>query len=122
MADASGWQRTEVAVSQQACPEPVSQAEQHSLPPRVVAHRHALPVRVCYDRVLAGNPQAEGKVVVSWTIQRDGSIASPIVVASEFGDDDFRACIGRAFAKLPCFPRPGDDTVSVRYPIVFAPG
>ena len=121
---AHGWQRTEVAVSSQACPEPSPQAEKHPLPLRVTANHVAphLPVRTCYERVLEREPRAEGRVVVSWTIERDGTVRSPIVVESEVGDEAFRACVGSEFAKMPCFPRPEGGSLPVRYPIMFAPG
>ncbi len=111
-------------MSRPACPESSSQAGGRPIPHRITAHHVAphLAARGCYERVLEREPGAEGTVVVSWTIERDGNVKSPIVVESELGDDPFRACIGREFAKMPCFPRPEGGSVTVRFPILFAPG
>jgi hypothetical protein len=74
--------------------------------------------RGCYERGLKSDPNLAGRVSVSFTIGRNGSVSS----VSAAGDlpSAVKSCVAGAFRGLS-FPKP-ESAVKVTYPIVFAPG
>jgi TonB family protein len=78
-------------------------------------------VRVVYEKALQKNPGAAGKIVVSFTINGDGSVSDVKVVSSTVGDPELEAALTKIFSSLK-FPKPaGGGAVKVSYPIAFAP-
>jgi hypothetical protein len=94
------------------------------LPPeviqRVVRARFAQ-YRDCYDAGLARNASLQGRVSVSFVIDRQGHVADARDAGSTLQDPDVIACIVKGFADLS-FPKPDGGVVTVVYPISFAPG
>ncbi|MBI4815880.1 MAG: TonB family protein [Deltaproteobacteria bacterium] len=78
-------------------------------------------VRSAYEKTLQKNPAAAGKIVVSFTINGDGSVSDVKVVSSTVGDPDLEAELTKIFLSLK-FPQPvGGGSVKVSYPVAFAP-
>jgi len=77
------------------------------------------PIRVCYEDGLVRDPTLEGKVVVRFVIERDGS-----VIAEEHTSDismaDVTECIAVQFLTLE-FPEPDGGVVTVTFPLMFSP-
>jgi hypothetical protein len=94
------------------------------LPPeviqRIVRERYAQ-YRGCYEAGLARNPALQGRVVVRFAIDRQGRVADVRDEGSTLPDPDVVACIVKGFADLS-FPKPEGGTVTVVYPLAFAPG
>ena len=78
-------------------------------------------VRLCYEDGLSRDAQLAGRVTTRFVIGREGSVAAAEMADSSVGDRAMIACVVRAFGNLS-FPRPGQDAVTVMFPIVFSPG
>lgn len=87
---------------------------------RVITRRRAA-FRYCYEKRLQKAPTLEGKVVVSFTIQRNGSVAGARIASSTMKDAEVEACLLKATSRLR-FPKPKGGTVVVSYPFLFRPG
>ena len=74
--------------------------------------------KFCYEVVLKINPSLQGRVVVRFIINRDGSVANATGV-SDVSEANFLPCIMRAFYGLS-FPN-SDSVITVSYPIIFSP-
>lgn len=90
----------------------------------------------CYERGLSRDPALQGKVVVHFVIDRDGTVSdaaldfNPAFVKSArfskgprttLPDDVVNECVIQAYRRLK-FPRPVGGKASVVYPIAFSPG
>ncbi len=93
------------------------------LPPEVVqriVRQNFGRFRLCYDSGLRDKPTMAGTIEVKFTIPPDGSIKSIKATSAEL-DKAVTACVEKAFHALT-FPSPeGGRTVSVTYPMKFAP-
>jgi len=74
-------------------------------------------VRACYERELKKSPGLGGKVLVSWTIQKDGTVSSPRVRKNTTGSSRLSPCITKAISRWH-FPE-SSSTSDVEYPFVF---
>ncbi|MEM9693201.1 MAG: AgmX/PglI C-terminal domain-containing protein [Myxococcota bacterium] len=77
-------------------------------------------LRACYARAQVRDPQLEGRVVIDFTIQPDGTVAE----ARASGDlpASVNDCVQKAIADLVFrSPEPIGGPVKVTYPIVFKP-
>jgi len=74
-------------------------------------------VRACYERELKKSPGLGGKVLVSWTIQKDGTVSSPRVRKNTTGSSRLAPCITKAISRWH-FPE-SSSTSDVEYPFVF---
>ena len=78
-------------------------------------------IKACYANALKKSPHLAGKVIVNFTIGRDGSVPSAhINKASTLTDRAVTTCIGNAIQKLRFAPR--DIVSKVTFPFVFAQG
>lgn len=97
---------------------------QGRLPPEVVARvvrQHFGRLRYCYDLGLMRIVALAGTVVVRFTIDAQGNVGgSPSVASATLADPQVVACVLRVFATMS-FPAPEAGSVTVSYPIVFAP-
>ena len=75
--------------------------------------------RLCYVDGLKVDPKLAGRVTVSFTITREGSIAD-VSASSDMTEKVSVECVRKAFEKL-AFPEPEGGVVKVSFPIVFAP-
>ncbi len=71
--------------------------------------------RACYEAALKKDPKLEGKVVVTFVVEKDGKVST---VKSE-GMPAIDACIARAIAKIR-FPSNTRGSITVNYPFLFA--
>lgn len=75
----------------------------------------------CYEDALARKPDLTGKVVVRFTINRDGSTREPELKSTTVNRTEFEACLVNAFLDLD-FPQPQADGIAiVSYPFLFYP-
>jgi Ca-activated chloride channel family protein len=77
--------------------------------------------RLCYEAGLRNNPSLEGRVSTRFVIARDGSVATASNGGSDLPDAGVVSCVNRAFMGLS-FPQPEAGTVTVVFPVMFAPG
>jgi hypothetical protein len=75
--------------------------------------------RRCYEEGLRKDPSLQGRFLVSFTIQADGSV-SGIESDTDLPDKATISCMTGAFSRLR-FPRPQGGTVMVRYPLALTP-
>jgi hypothetical protein len=74
--------------------------------------------RLCYEQGLRKNPKLEGRVVVKFTIGKDGAVTAVSDNGSTMPDKDVTACVAKAFFGLS-FPQPEGGIVVVSYPLQF---
>ena len=87
---------------------------------RRILRQRAGSFRYCYEQVLMRDPEAHGQATVRFTITEKGEVASP-TVTSDIADPSLAACLTKHLSSVR-FPQPESGTVSVSYPIHFAPG
>ncbi|NUO50223.1 MAG: energy transducer TonB [Polyangiaceae bacterium] len=75
--------------------------------------------RLCYENGLRKDPNLEGRVEVSFTIGRDGSVTTA-KGAGTMPDKGVMSCVAKAFSTLK-FPAPDGGVIKVMYPILFSP-
>jgi hypothetical protein len=93
------------------------------LPPEVIqriVRQNFGRFRLCYENGLRNNPNLAGRVSISFTIGRDGSVGS-VSGGGDLPDSAVIGCVTKAFYGLS-FPQPEGGIVKVAYPIAFAPG
>jgi TonB family protein len=87
-----------------------------------VIKRNMNQIRYCYQRELTKNPSLGGKIVVKFTIAKDGSVSKASIKSSSMGNAKVESCIAGRFMQFK-FPEPkGGGIVIVSYPFIFAPG
>lgn len=87
-----------------------------------VIRRNIARFRYCYQRQLTRHPDMSGKVVVKFSIARDGSVGLAETKASSLGNVETEECMNTVMRSLT-FPEPrGGGVVIVSYPFLFAPG
>ncbi len=74
----------------------------------------------CYQAGLRSNPNLSGRVVLNFTIGRDGGVSSVQTGGSDLADASVVSCIAKTFYGLS-FPAPEGGVVHVSYPIAFNP-
>ena len=94
------------------------------LPPEVIqriARQNFGRYRLCYENGLRSNPSLQGRVVVKYTIDRDGSVkGAPTDGGSDLPDQGVVQCVIRAFQSLS-YPEPEGGIVTVTYPLIMSP-
>jgi hypothetical protein len=87
-----------------------------------VVKRHMSSIRYCYQRELTKDPSLNGKIVIKFTIAKDGSVSASDVKSSTIGNGAVESCVKGRFLRMQ-FPEPkGGGIVIVSYPFIFAPG
>ncbi|MEO0606126.1 MAG: AgmX/PglI C-terminal domain-containing protein [Myxococcota bacterium] len=87
-----------------------------------VIKRHLDAIRYCYQRELPVHPNLAGKVVVRFTIAKDGSVAAADLKETTLGNARAEACVTGRFRRMT-FPAPqGGGIVIVSYPFLFSAG
>jgi Ca-activated chloride channel family protein len=93
------------------------------LPPEVIqriVRQNFGRFRLCYENGLRNNPNLSGRVSVRFLINESGSVSSVANGGSDLPDSGVIACVVRSFSGLS-FPQPDAGSVTVTFPIVFAP-
>lgn len=87
-----------------------------------VIKRHMNQIKYCYQRELTKNPSLAGKIVIKFTIAKDGSVSSASRKTSTMGNASVEQCVVGRFMRMQ-FPQPkGGGIVIVSYPFLFSPG
>lgn len=84
---------------------------------RTVIHSHIEEVKACYERELATAPELAGRVLVQFTIGRNGQVQAGLVESSTLGNSRAEQCI-LAAVKTWVFPAPQKGIVIITYPFV----
>ncbi|HEX2877263.1 MAG TPA: AgmX/PglI C-terminal domain-containing protein [Polyangiaceae bacterium] len=131
--DLQVWQHIALAVGsplglhvRRPTPLPPSSKRQYMgyLPPDVIQAVVRLgfhTLKGCYEEGLSRDHKLEGRVSVSFVIERDGSVKNARDGGSDMSDAAVRDCVVRKFLGFK-FPPPDDGIVTVVYPIMLAPG
>ena len=85
-----------------------------------VIKANAKQIRLCYSRQLEKQPKLEGKVVVNFRIETDGSTKKVTVKQTTLRSKPVEKCIVGEVAKLKFAPR--EISSVVNYPFLFAKG
>lgn len=76
--------------------------------------------RKCYEQGLARDPALAGRLALRFTIALDGSVRTVEVKSNSLPDCQVVGCVSDVFRTLR-FDPPQGGSVSVEYPVVFAP-
>jgi hypothetical protein len=76
--------------------------------------------RHCYENGLRTAPNLTGKITVKFVIEKDGQVSTITNGDTTLTDKDVVACVTGWFSSLS-FPQPEGGTVTVTFPITFAP-
>jgi TonB family protein len=89
---------------------------------RRIVRAHINDVRSCYNQGLTKNPNLQGRVAITWTIDKTGKVTESKVQESSVEDPAVAPCIADA-VKTWKFPKPkGGGQVVVTYPFNLSPG
>lgn len=88
---------------------------------REVVRGHIDEIRHCYNEGLARDPQAQGRIVIDFTIGTDGAVVHSAVGSSDMADAQVPECM-RTVVTTWQFPAPEGGHVVVSYPFVLEPG
>jgi len=88
---------------------------------REVVRGHIDEIRYCYNEGLARDPQAQGRIVLDFTIGSDGAVVRSAVASSDMADAQVPECMRKVAATWQ-FPQPEGGEVMVSYPFVLEPG
>jgi TonB family protein len=85
-----------------------------------VVRRYAPGIQFCYDNELKKNPGLRGKLVVSLTVEADGSVSDVAVVENSLGSSAVTQCALSQIKgwQFPAIPR---GTTRFKTPFVFTP-
>ncbi len=87
-----------------------------------VIKRHMNQIRYCYQRELTKNPSLGGKIVIKFTIAKDGTVSAASTKTTTMNNASVESCIVGRFMRMQ-FPEPkGGGIVIVSYPFIFSPG
>ena len=87
-----------------------------------VIKRHMNQIRYCYQRELTKNPALGGKIVIKFTIAKDGTVSTASSKSTTMNNAAVEQCIVQRFLRMQ-FPEPkGGGIVIVSYPFIFSPG
>jgi len=87
-----------------------------------VIKRNMNQIRYCYQRELTKNPALGGKVVIKFTIAKDGTVSAASTKTTTMNSPPAESCIVGRFLRMQ-FPQPkGGGIVIVSYPFIFSPG
>ncbi len=87
-----------------------------------VVKNHMNQIRYCYQRELVKDNTLAGKVVIKFTIAKDGSVSSASKKSSTMNNSAVESCIEGRFLRMQ-FPEPqGGGIVVVSYPFLFDRG
>ena len=79
-------------------------------------------IRECYQRELRRQPSLAAELVVSFVVQRDGTVGSAAIKKSTINNAAVESCVREQFFLMKFNVPPGNQTIDVNYPIVFASG
>lgn len=84
-----------------------------------VIRKHLHEIRYCYEMSILRNPKLQGKILVAFVINAEGTVKNHSVKESELKDPPLNQCVLGRLATWK-FPKPkGRINVDVQYPFVF---
>ena len=86
-----------------------------------VIKRHMNQIKYCYQRELTLDPALRGKLVVKYTIAKDGSVSSASLKTTTMNNPKVEECVVGRFLRMRFPPPNGGGIVLVSYPFLFAP-
>jgi outer membrane biosynthesis protein TonB len=86
-----------------------------------VIKRSMSQIRYCYQRELTKNPALSGKIIIKFTIAKDGSVSSANTKSTTLNNAAVEQCVVGRFYRMQ-FPEPKGGGVIVSYPFIFSPG
>ena len=110
---------TRVPTVRQAKAEVVGDLDKDIIRRTVRAHINE--VRYCYNKQIARDPNAKGRVEIAFEIDRKGKVSASSLQESTMRTPDAGECIAAAVKRWR-FPKPGTGTVAVVYPFILEPG
>ena len=75
-------------------------------------------VRSCYKEALFKNPDLEGKLIISWIIDRDGNVQNPHKTSGTIENKDLENCIYGQMKTWNFTPPPAGTEQVVSYPYI----
>jgi hypothetical protein len=87
---------------------------------RRVLRQHIADLRACYARGIATKPSLAGRLSLRFTIDPNGNTKDVISVTPSPLDVDVTPCVTNALASMN-FPQPQGGSITMVYPLVFAP-
>ncbi|MCY1008962.1 AgmX/PglI C-terminal domain-containing protein [Nannocystis pusilla] len=87
---------------------------------RRVVRAHSPEIEACYATALTRDAEANGVVLVTFTIGTTGEVTAAKVGSSDIGDETLHGCMREAVQGW-LFPRPEGGSVEVDYPFVLVP-
>jgi TonB family protein len=87
---------------------------------RRVVRAHSPEIDACYSEALDRDAEANGIVLVAFTIGTEGKVTASTVERSDIADQALHTCVSDAVRGW-LFPRPEGGSVEVRYPFVLVP-
>jgi outer membrane biosynthesis protein TonB len=102
-----------------AAAQPAARASRLSDPVRPTIRRHINEVKDCYERGLLRVPTLSGRVVLQFTIDRDGAVAQASVSSDALRDSEALSCIVDHAARWRFPSSPDGRVTTVTYPFVF---
>ena len=75
-------------------------------------------IRACYENALLDDRSLQGRIVVNWTIDLDGSVSRRSVEQNDTGSRDLETCLLREIRRMR-FPEPDGGMVVVTFPFSF---
>ena len=84
-----------------------------------VINKHLSEVQYCYERALIKQPGLKGKLVLEWTIQRNGSVGRVKQKLATLKSSAVSSCIINKLKRWR-FPKPRGGVVVVSYPFIFS--
>ena len=79
-------------------------------------------IRECYQRELRRQPTLAGEILVSFVVQRDGTVGTATIKKSTINNAAVESCVRAQFFLMKFNVPAGNQTIDVNYPIVFASG
>ena len=84
-----------------------------------VINRHQSEIVSCYQERLSSRPSLTGSVTVKFIVEKDGSVAAPVIEKSSLGDEQVESCITGTVESLT-FPEPVSQQRTVwKFPFRF---
>ncbi len=118
----TGFSTKRLGTASPGASEPIVEGSLEASLIDAVVKRRLPSIRHCYQRALQSDPGLGGKVVVAFTIARDGTVSAASLAEDGVDDASVRSCLRAVFFTLK-FPEPkGGGVVDVRYPFVFSQG
>lgn len=76
-------------------------------------------IKYCYESQLKKNPNLQGKIVVNFTIDKNGEVSRYSIESSTLNDEEVENCILRVIRRIKFPPPQNGESVEVSYPLVF---